>query len=239
MSEKSGRIFTNVLKMGIVLSAMVVAVTAFQRERRQVLESAGSAIRSGVCVVIDPGHGGEDPGKVGINGALEKDINLKIAKRLKMFLEQNDIKVILTREDDAGLHDADASSKKAQDMRRRVAKIEETNPDFVVSIHQNSYSQEGVSGAQVFYYGGSENGQKLAGLLQSSMRQRLDPDNDRQMKANDSYYLLRNVSKPIVIVECGFLSNSREAQLLVTKQYQEKVAWSIHMGIMQYINASG
>lgn len=238
MSEKNQRIFTNILKTGIVLSAMLVAVLAFQRERRQILQSAGSAVRSSICVVIDAGHGGEDPGKVGVNDALEKDINLEIAKKLKVFLEQNDIRVVLTRENDAGLHDSDAPSKKTQDMRRRVAKIEETNPDFVVSIHQNSYSQESISGAQVFYYNSSEKSKLLAGLVQNSMRHRLAPDNDRQIKANDSYYLLRNVPQPIVIVECGFLSNRAEANLLITEQYQEKIAWSIHMGIMQYINLS-
>lgn len=238
MSDKSQRIFTNVLKVGIVLSAMLVAVLAFQREREQVLQSAGSAVAAKGCVVIDAGHGGEDPGKVGINDALEKDINLEIARRLKEFLEQNDIRVVMTREEDAGLHDADASSKKAQDMQRRVARIEETKPDFVVSIHQNSYSRESISGAQVFYYAGSAKGKLLADRIQNSMRTRLDPDNGRQVKANDSYYLLRNVSQPIVIVECGFLSNQTEADLLKTEQYQEQVAWSIHMGIMQYINTS-
>lgn len=236
MSRKAEQIFTNLLKIGIVVSAVLVAALAFQRERSQVLDTAGAAVSKKACVVIDAGHGGDDPGKVGVNEALEKDINLQIAYMLRKLLEANDIEVILTRETDAGLYDADASQKKVQDMQRRVAKIEEANPDLVVSIHQNSYSQESISGAQVFYYEGSSEGMQLAGLIQESMRLRLDPSNGRQVKSNDSYYLLKNTSKPIVIVECGFLSNSKEAQLLVKESYQERVAWAIHMGILQFIN---
>lgn len=236
MSEESRQLFSKILKIGIIASIVLVAVLAFQREREQTLSTMGKALSPKACVVIDAGHGGEDPGKVGINGALEKDINLEITKRLKTFLEQNDIQVVLTREEDVGLHDPNASQKKVQDMQRRVAKIEEVNPDFVVSIHQNSYHQENITGAQVFYYDGSSQSQMLAKRVQDSMRHRLNPENHRQVKANDSYYLLRNTSKPIVIVECGFLSNATEADLLITEQYQEKVAWSIHMGILQFIN---
>ena len=237
MSEKAKRSFTTLLKISIVVSAVLVAVLAFQKERQQTLGTMGIAVNKKACVVIDAGHGGVDPGKVGINGVLEKDINLEIAHRVKKLLEANDVEVIMIRETDEGLHDEGASQKKVQDMRRRVQIIEEANPDFVVSIHQNSYSQESVSGAQVFYYDGSKDSMKLAQLLQESLRRRLNPDNNRQIKANDSYYLLKNTRKPIVIVESGFLSNKREADLLSTENYQKKVAWAIHMGIMQFINA--
>lgn len=236
MSEKAQQIFTNLLKTGILILALLVAVLALQRDRKQVLGTMGTAVSKKACVVIDAGHGGEDPGKVGINEALEKDINLQIAQSLRTFLQANDIEVVMTREKDAGLHDADASQKKVQDMRRRVAKIEETEPDLVVSIHQNSYHREDISGAQVFYFEGSGQSTLLAGLIQDSMRLRLDPSNDRQVKSNDSYYLLKNTSGPIVIVECGFLSNAKEAQLLAQGEYQERIAWAIHMGILQFIN---
>ena len=105
-----------------------------------------------ICVVIDAGHGGDDPGKVGINGAKEKDINLQIAMLVKQFLEENDIEVVMTRESDEGLYDADTSNKKVQDMKRRIGLIEEAKPMVTVSIHQNSYPEEYVHGAQVFYY---------------------------------------------------------------------------------------
>ena len=185
-----------------------------------------------------PGHGGDDPGKVGINGALEKDVNLEIALLVKQFLEAQDIKVVLTREDGDGLYDSGASNKKVQDMKRRIALIDETSPDVTVSIHQNSYPEEYVHGAQVFYYTGSVVGKELAETIQKQLVEKVDKENKRQVKANDSYYLLKKTSVPIVIVECGFLSNKEEAQKLCTRQYQEKIAWAVHMGIVQYLNGN-
>lgn len=188
------------------------------------------------CVVIDAGHGGKDPGKVGIDGSLEKDINLQIALKLQKFLEMQDVEVILTRDSDTGLYDENTSNKKVQDMKNRVALIEEKNPALTVSIHQNSYHEEYVHGAQVFYYAGSEQSKELAQRIQQMMMLQLDRDNARQAKANDSYYLLKKTSSPIVIVECGFLSNYEEAQKLSSDLYQEKVAWAIHLAIMQWLN---
>ena len=184
--------------------------------------------------VVDAGHGGSDPGKVGINQALEKDVNLQIAEKLKAFLEAEDIRVVMTRETDGGLYDENVSNKKVQDMKRRIAIIEEADPVLVVSIHQNSYQQESVKGAQVFYYATSERSRMLASMIQKEF-QVLQPDNRRLEKGNDSYYLLKKTAKPIVIAECGFLSNAEEAEKLVTQEYQERVAWRIHMGIMKYI----
>lgn len=190
------------------------------------------------CVVIDAGHGGDDPGKVGINDALEKDINLKIAQRLKALLEAQDIEVVMTRETEAGLYDSGASNKKVQDMKRRIEIIDEAEPVITVSIHQNSYPEEYVHGAQVFYYTSSAEGKKLADTLQEALVSMADPENTRVTKANDSYYLLKKTGTPIVIVECGFLSNYAEAQKLVTEEYQEKIAWALHMGILRYLNGT-
>jgi len=189
------------------------------------------------CVVIDAGHGGIDPGKVGINGALEKDLNLQIAMMVKQFLEANDVKVVMIREGDAGLYDEDASNKKVQDMKRRIEVMDAADPVLAVSIHQNSYTEEYVRGAQVFYYTGSTVGLDLAEMIQKRLVL-LDPTNTRQVKANDIYYLLKRTSIPIVIVECGFLSNQAEADKLNTQEYQEQIAWAIHIGIMQYLNAN-
>ena len=187
-------------------------------------------------VVIDAGHGGDDPGKVGINGANEKDVNLEIARLVKQYLEMSDVEVVMTRESDEGLNDADAPNKKVQDMKRRIALIEEEAPALTVSIHQNSYPEEYVHGAQVFYYTGSAQGQRLAEGIQRRLVESADPENKRQVKANDSYYLLKKTGVPIVIVECGFLSNSAEAEKLCTTEYQQRVAWAIHMGILEYLN---
>lgn len=189
------------------------------------------------CVVIDAGHGGTDPGKVSVDGSLEKDINLEIAKKLQQFLIMEDVDVVLTRESDAGLYDENASNKKVQDMKNRVQIIEEKKPALTVSIHQNSYHEEYVHGAQVFYYSNSEKSKELAERIQQVMTLELDKDNTRQAKANDSYYLLKKTSSPIVIVECGFLSNYEEAQKLASELYQEKVAWAVHLAVLQYLNS--
>ncbi len=222
------------LIMGVLL---LVSMLFVGREAARYVTGQNVEVGEGEpCVVIDAGHGGDDPGKVGVNGAEEKDINLQIALLVKTFLEQNDINVVMTREDNDGLYDRSVSNKKVQDMKNRIALIDETDPEIVVSIHQNSYPEEYVHGAQVFYYSGSSEGKKLAESLQAQLVERVDPDNTRQIKANDSYYLLKKTSVPIVIVECGFLSNQEEAQKLVTEEYQERTAWAIHMGILQYLN---
>ncbi len=184
-----------------------------------------------------PGHGGNDPGKVGVDKSLEKDINLAITLKLKEYLEQSDVEVILTREDDRGLYTEKAHSKKAADMKKRCQIIEAAKPEIVVSIHQNSYHEESVSGGQVFYYKGSEKGKRLAELIQERFDYVLGKGNRRQVKANDNYYLLLHVKCPIVIVECGFLSNWEEAKMLNSPEYQDRLAWTIHMGIMEYLNS--
>lgn len=192
--------------------------------------------KGAVCVCIDAGHGGGDPGKIGINQEQEKDINLQIAYKLKEVLEQQDLKVVMTRTSDDDLSDEGVENVKVSDMQNRVAAIEKSGAVFTVSIHQNSYPEEAIHGAQVFYYGESAQGQQLAELIQESLKQRLDPENKRQAKANDSYYMLKKTPTPTVIVECGFLSNAEEAGLLCEEAYQEQVAWAIAMGVMQYLN---
>lgn len=185
-------------------------------------------------VVIDAGHGGKDPGKVGVNGVLEKDINLKIAYKLKKYLEAQGISVIMTREDDAGLYDENASNKKRSDMEKRVELINGCIAHLMVSIHQNSYTSESVKGAQTFYYEGGTEGEIAARKIQENLVKVLDKTNGRVAKANKNYYILEKITCPGVIVECGFLSNIMEATLLSEDAYQESVAWAIHLGIVQY-----
>ena len=187
-------------------------------------------------VIVDAGHGGRDPGKVGVDGCLEKDLNLEIAKKVQAVLEQQDVKVIMVRDTDMGLYEEQTSNKKVQDMKNRCALINETAPDCVVSIHQNSYHEEYVSGAQVFYYSSSVEGKALAEALQSELISYADTENHRQAKANDSYYLLKKTEAPIAIVECGFLSNWEEAAKLQDDGYQSRIAWAISMGILMYLN---
>ncbi len=187
-------------------------------------------------VVIDAGHGGFDSGKVGVDGSLEKDINLAIAKKLEALLTTSDVHVIMIRDSDYGLYEETSSNKKRQDMTNRAALMNDSDADCIISIHQNSYPQESVDGAQVFYYTGSEKGENLAALIQNSLIARADPSNHRCEKSNSSYYLLKKAKSPIVIVECGFLSNWEESKKLVDDTYQQKLAWAIHLGVLQYLN---
>lgn len=186
-------------------------------------------------VVIDAGHGGRDCGKVGVDGSLEKDLNLLIAKKLEKLLTAADVNVIMIRNDDQGLYEESASNKKRQDMTNRINIMNNAKADCIVSIHQNSYHEESVRGAQVFYYTGSEEGKTLAGLIQKELITDIDPENRRMEKENSSYYLLKKASAPMVIVECGFLSNYEECKKLVDDTYQNQLAWAIHMGILQYL----
>lgn len=189
-----------------------------------------------VCIVVDAGHGGDDPGKIGITDVKEKDINLKIAKELEILLKKEGIKVVMTRTDDGGLYEQSSNNKKVEDMRKRCEIITKADPVFTVSIHQNSYPDESIKGAQVFYYGQSQEGKKLAETLQNVLVQQLDPQNHRQAKANESYFLLKKTPSPTVIVECGFLSNYQEAKLLESEEYQKKVAEAVKTGILQCLN---
>lgn len=182
-----------------------------------------------VVVVIDAGHGGHDPGKVGVNDALEKDINLQIAEKVKKHLEKNGIEVVMTREDDV------MEDTKLEDMKKRVALINKTKPAITVSIHQNSYSAPNVKGAQVFYYTDSEESKRAASRMQEELR-KVDAENTRQIKSNSDFYMLKKTEVPTIIVECGFLSNLREAEKLVTDEYQEQMAEAICDGILTWLS---
>ncbi|MCD8067337.1 MAG: N-acetylmuramoyl-L-alanine amidase [Lachnospiraceae bacterium] len=228
------------LSILLLLSALVLLKEAAAYRARTVDSSARldtvNASSQSFTVVIDSGHGGIDPGNVSSDGTLEKDLNLAIALKLQAFLEANDVTVVMTRTDDSGLYSESSSNKKVEDMKNRVALMEEAAPDLVVSIHQNSYSGSSIKGAQVFYYATSEKSKRLAEILQESLIERLDPDNTRQAKANDTYYLLKKTSLPIVIAECGFMSNPAELELLKSDSYQSRAAWVLCIGIMEYLN---
>ena len=191
-----------------------------------------------ITVVIDAGHGGFDPGKVGINKLLEKDINLSIAIKLQKLLEFHGINVIMTREEDVDLSSGSGSAheRKQKDMKERVKIINSGAAVFAISIHQNSFSQSSIKGAQVFYYHNSDPGKILAETLQDYLKETLNDGNHRLAKANNTYYLLKESNCSLVIVECGFLSNPEEAKKLSNDEYQSKVAWAIHLGVLKYLD---
>ena len=204
-------------------------------QRKQQLQTLNIGKKgSKEVIVIDPGHGGFDPGKVGVSNSMEKDINLAIARFVRTELVSSGYTVYMTREKDEALCQGNESSKKLTDMKNRVAIIGEKAPRLTVSIHQNSFSSA-AKGAQVFYYSASAEGKKLASCIQNSIREVLQDDNHRKEKGNDSYFMLRKVRSPLVIVECGFLSNTEEEALLQDPAYQRKMAHGICEGVENFL----
>lgn len=199
--------------------------TAESRE----MSAQGKASNDGL-VIVDPGHGGYDGGKIGVNGAEEKEINLKISLVINELLQKEGVTVQMTRSDDNRLGET-----QTEDLKQRVKQMNESEASLVVSIHQNSYHEENVSGAQVFYYTDSSEGKRAAEILQECLRE-IDPKNTKEAKANNTYYILKKTSVPVVIVECGFLSNYEEAEKLADETYQNQAAEAVTKGILQYLS---
>lgn len=228
--------YFSVLFLFLILCARILASDPAVKAMKIIFNNIGNEQGKKITIVIDPGHGGRDPGKVGVNGALEKDINLEISLKLKKLLEQNNFNVIMTREEDIGLYSETDSNKKRTDLNNRINIINSSEAAFAVSIHQNSFGEEYVKGAQAFYHAESAEGKKLAEILQEQIKETIKDGNHRRAKSNTSYFMLKKTACPLVIVECGYLSNYNEASLLVKGDYQEKMAWAIHLGIMKYMN---
>lgn len=190
-------------------------------------------------VLIDPGHGGIDGGAKASDNTLEKDINLNISLKLKSILEEKGYRVELTREEDTDLHTTGSTvrEKKRSDLANRVKKKEETKCDVFISIHQNMFPQSNCKGAQV-WYASDENSKSLGESLQESLKINLDENNHRVAKqAKDEYRILRNNKEcASVIVECGFLSNPEELNLLKNDHYQNKVVDALTQGIEKYFS---
>lgn len=186
-------------------------------------------------VVVDPGHGGKDPGKISARGVQEKNLNLQVSKKLKKELEKAGMKVKLTREEDTTATGKPESGK-GEDMNARIGTINDEMVDICVSIHMNSYPSANVSGAQVFYYQNSTSGEKLAKKIQDILVQDVDRNNNRREKSDNSYYILVHSSCPTVIVECGFLSSIEEEAKLKSEEYQWRLAKAITKGITNYFS---
>lgn len=190
-------------------------------------------------IVVDAGHGGEDGGAVGVNGLVEKDINLAIALALAENLKANNFQVILVRDGDYSVGDQSLSTvaeRKRSDTKNRVRLVEETGECLLVSIHQNQFSQSQYSGAQMFYSPNNPESAQLAECIRESVVSSLQPDNTRQNKeAGEEIYLLTHCQVPAVLVECGFLSNPEEANLLSQEAYQQDMAAAIYNGIVSFL----
>ena len=218
-------------KIEMMVLLLILAGLLSLSKNLQKYVSSENVVAAGKVIVIDSGHGGDDPGKIGINQAKEKDVNLKIAKKVKKRLKKEGWKVVMTREEDVMLGDAEKGNRKIHDMKARVELINKTMPDMAVSIHQNSYQEAEIHGAQVFYYSHSQDGKRMAETMQRALLM-ADEENTRQAKGNDTYYLLKRTEVPTIIVECGFLSNPQEAEKLTEDGYQKKLAQAITSGII-------
>jgi N-acetylmuramoyl-L-alanine amidase len=179
---------------------------------------------------VDAGHGGFDPGASGADGTCEDELNLKVANYLKTALESYGAQVIMTRSDEGAL-----AGTKEEDMAQRRRIITESQSDIVVSVHMNSYTDDSVSGPLVLFMKGSSRGERLAKCIQSSMVDLLKPSRENVARADD-LYILRSGNQPCVIVECGYLSNEQELQLLKSDDYQQQVASAICQGVINYFS---
>ena len=191
-------------------------------------------------IVIDSGHGGEDGGATSENGISESNINLAIALKLQKLLEQSGATVILTRSTDEAIYDTDSNGsireKKISDLKNRVKIGNESSADVFVSIHLNKIPQEQYYGWQTFYRDNDEQSKKLAESIQNNLNESIQKENHRLARTIKDIYIVDKVEIPITIVECGFLSNAQELKDLQNEEYQERLAWGIYNGIMDWFN---
>lgn len=191
---------------------------------------------NGITIVIDAGHGGRDGGSVGINGTIEKEINLKYALTLKEKLVDSGYRVELTRRTDDGLYSETALNKKMSDMRARFNIIQKTNPNLVISIHMNSFNSPTARGAITYYRNGDEASKRCADLVQASLNTYCEAPS-AQGKVGD-YYILNCSYYTSILIECGFISNPEEERLLNTDSYREKFIDAVYSGILLYFGNS-
>ena len=217
----------------LVLSAVTVSILLPPKA----VETSVSVSAGKTVWVIDAGHGGEDGGAVAVDGSKESDMNLAIARRLDALLVLLGEETRMTRTEDISIHDGSASTlreKKRSDLENRVELVNSTQGAILVSIHQNSLpSSKRTQGAQVFY-GKKEWSAELANTVQRALNQTVNAGNEKTKKAIDaSIFLMKNVTAPAILIECGFLSNESETALLKSGEYQQKLAVVIASGLLQ------
>ncbi|WP_027365197.1 N-acetylmuramoyl-L-alanine amidase CwlD [Desulfotruncus alcoholivorax] len=234
------KVFRLKIRYIILAAIFLFALTSAFNKVMNLLENRKVAVLSWTVankvIVIDPGHGGIDPGSKGANGAIEKEITLDMSKKLAAVLSQAGAIVIMTRESDTDLSDPGGGpliTRKRQDLSRRVGMANDRGADAFISIHVNSF-KSGIRehGAQTFYQPNSMEGAKLAKCIQGELV-RLMKNTNRQAKAVD-YYTTRNAKMPSAIVEIGFISNPKEEELMCEQGYQGKLAYAIYSGIVKY-----
>ncbi len=228
------KIISFILIFSVVLSAFFLT---YERNDRAV----NSQLNEKALVIIDAGHGGIDGGTQTSDGVLEKDINLSIAKKVAILCELHSVDYIMTRTDENSLADESADSirqKKISDTKNRLKIIEDNPQALFLSIHQNYFTQSKYKGAQVFYSPNNPLSLDFAETMQNQIVELLQPQNNRiAKKTGTDIYLLYHAESVAIMVECGFLSNLQEAELLKTDDYQNKIAFAIFCGILKYLEA--
>lgn len=221
----------------IFISIFIIVILNIKKDKESITTFSSPVTNK--VIVLDAGHGGMDPGAVGKMKKKESELNLAIVLKLRQIIEENGGIVILTRENNEGLYTEQSKSvraKKREDLRNRKELVNKSDADILVSIHLNSFTSQRSSGAQVFYKSGSVESEKLGNYIQLEFKNFLNKKNTRQPQSRKSIYLIRESKVPSVLLECGFISNNSEEKLLNSPEYQDKVAWSIYVGLVKYFN---
>ncbi len=235
-------IIINKKRIFLILLVLFVSVVSFSFKKSNDVVSVSSLPVTNKVIILDAGHGLPDSGASSSSGTTEESINLAITKKVQSLLESSGSVVLLTRSDENGIYDLDKSSirnKKVSDIKNRVKIGNESSADIFVSIHLNKIPQSQYYGWQTFFKQGSENGKKLAESIQCELNNTIKKENKREALKITGKYIIDNVEIPTCIVECGFLSNPEEEKLLQQDDYQNKLAWGIYTGIMDYFYILG
>ncbi|MDD2212724.1 MAG: N-acetylmuramoyl-L-alanine amidase [Clostridia bacterium] len=219
-----------------VVSLILIGFVSWRGKEDKLAIQAMSWVVAGRTLLLDPGHGGEDPGKVSPSGVLEKNINLAVAKKLYALLIQGGGTVYLTRTEDKALSNNEDTvrARKRADLQKRVEMIQKTEADLYIAIHCNAFPAGRWFGAQTFYAPDVPGSKELAACIQEELIN-FPGNTTRKPKSDNTSYLFKEANIPIVNVELGFLSNPQEEQLLQDSAYQDKLAWSIYAGIVRYL----
>lgn len=232
-------VILNKKRLLAMLSMVCVAlfVFTFQIANKSNTVPTVSLPVSNKVIVLDAGHGKPDEGAESSNGTTEAETNLKIALKVQSLLEQSGSTVILTRSDENAIYDLDKNTlreKKISDIHNRVKIGNESSADIFVSIHLNKIPEQQYYGWQCFYKQNDEQSTLLAKSLQENLNEAIQKENKRVAMKLDNVYIIKHVEIPISIVECGFLSNAEEEAQLLDDEYQNKLAWGIYNGIIDY-----
>lgn len=230
------------IKFGLILIFFIIAFCSFVALNNNNAVYT-SAIPVKPVIVIDAGHGGEDGGTSSDSGVLEKDINLLISKKLEKILKRYGFRTVMIRTDDKLIYNSECSTirqKKVSDIHNRLAIMKKYEGCIFISIHQNHFSESKYSGAQVFYSKNTPESAVLADSIQKSIVKSLQNENKRQIKqCTSSVYLMYNAVTTAVMVECGFMSNRQEAEMLTKNSYQYEMALAIAHGLIEYLQTKG